>query len=344
MMRLPVLDHLTPSSLPEALRMAADHPGARFVAGGTDLLPKLKRGQLDAPALISLSRLPELQTFSRTDDGGWLIGAGVRLATLARSASLRASHPALWQAAGQVASPPIRSTGTVGGNLCVDPRCFWYDQTAPWRDAAGSCMKCDASVVCRVAPNSPRCWAVSSTDLAPALGALRATVRLVSGSGERTLPISELYRDDGIDYLTLLPGEVIAQVQVPSSVGWDSAFWKIRRRLSIDFALVSAAVAVRRVDGVVQEAKVGLGAVGSAPLFPEEPVTALLGSSLDDSDIAAACAAAQKLARPMETSDLPSSWRRRVLPVAVRHALREVRGDDVSAERRRYGPQALLPS
>lgn len=343
MMRLPVLEHLTPGSLDEALRMAADREGARFVAGGTDLIPKLKRRQLGAGALISVGRLPELSAFKRTDDGGWIIGAGVRLATLTRSTELRASHPALWQAAVQVASPPIRSTGTVGGNLCVDPRCFWYDQTEPWRQAAGSCMKCDADVVCRVAPNSPRCWAVSSTDLGPAFGSLGARVQVASASGVRELPISELYRDDGIDYLTLAPGEVITQVLVPSAVGWESSFWKIRRRLSIDFALVSAAVAVRMQDGVVAEARVGLGAVGSCPLFPESVTAALVGSPLDDDAITEAGSQARKLSRPMETSDLPSSWRRRVLPVALKHALREVRGDDVTEPRRRYGPQVLLP-
>ncbi len=342
MMRLPVLSHLTPQTLDEALELAAQMTTARFVAGGTDLLPKLKRRQLDSSALISLSRCEELKQIKRTDDGAWRIGAGVKLVELVRTPELRSSHPAIWQAAAQVASPPIRNSGTVGGNLCVDPRCFWFDQTAPWREAAGQCMKIDRSVVCRVAPSSPRCWAVSSTDLAPALGACRAQVRLVSTSGERVIPIADLYRDDGIDYLTLQRGEIIAEVLVPGNVGWSSSFWKIRRRQSIDFALLSAAVAVYAPAGEVLEAKVGLGAVGSAPLFPDEVAAPLIGTRLEDDAIAAACDEARKLARPMETSDMPSSWRRRVLRVAVKHALREVRGDDVTDARRRYGPQTLL--
>jgi 4-hydroxybenzoyl-CoA reductase subunit beta len=341
MMRLPPLRHLTPATLAEAVAMAAEHGGARFVAGGTDLLPKLKRRQLGADTLISLRRCRELQGLTRTDEGGWRIGAGVRLVDLARADGLSTSHPALWQAAVQVASPPIRSSGTVGGNLCVDPRCFWYDQTAPWREAAGRCMKVDPDVVCRVAPNSPRCWAVSSTDLAPALGVLGAAARLVGPSGERTLPVSALYQDDGIVPLTLRPGEVIVEVTVPPPGDWRSSFWKIRRRLSIDFALVSAAVAVRLEHGVVRDARVGLGAVASCPLFPDDVVASLVGSTLQDAAIEVASDRARQLSRPMETSDLPASWRRRVLPVALKWALREVRGDDVTDGRRRYGPQVL---
>ena len=338
MMRLPVLQHHRPTSLEQALTLAND--GARFVAGGTDLLPKLKRRQYDASALISLGGVRELSVFEQ-DASGWTIGAGVRLVELARSEALRASHPALWQAAIQVASPVIRSTATLGGNLCVDTRCFWWDQTEPWRLAAGSCMKRDRDVVCRVAPNSPRCWAVSSTDTAPALGVLDATVRLVSRNGERRIPLAELYVDDGIDYLTLRPGEILVDVRVPTATG-RSAFWKIRRRQSIDFALLSAAVLIELHDGVVTRAKIGLGAVGSCPLFPADAEALLVGSRLGDEDIEAAGKAAAKHSRPMETSDMPSSWRRRVLPVAVRHALREVRGDDVSEARLRYGRQVVL--
>ena len=180
-----------------------------------------------------------------------------------------------------------------------------------------------------VAPSTPRAGPRSVELTAQQRGELGAT------------PIAELYRDDGIDYLTLRPGEVLVDVTIPSSSGWRSAFWKIRRRLSIDFALVSAAVAVRMDGDQVAEARIGLGSVGSCPLFPDDVAATLLGTTLDDEAIAAAAEAARRLSRPMETSDMPSSWRRRVLPVAVRHALREVRGDDVSAERARYAPPSL---
>ena len=339
MMRLPVLEHHRPQTLNEALALAAD--GARFVAGGTDLLPKLKRRQLDASALISLGGIPELEAFAENPDGSWTIGAGVRLIDIARSQALKAAHPALWQAAVQVASPVIRTTATLGGNLCVDTRCFWWDQTQPWREAAGSCMKRDRDVVCRVAPKSPRCWAVSSTDTAPALGVLGATVRIAGSGGERRIPLADLYADDGIAYVTLQPGEILVDVHVPAATG-PSSFWKIRRRQSIDFALLSAAASVTLQEGVVTEASIGLGAVGSCPLFPPDAAEALIGTRLEDDAIDAAAAAAAKQARPMETSDLPSPWRRKVIPVAVRHALRELRGDDVTTARRRYGPRVLL--
>src|SRR5215467_12925040 len=179
-------------------------PKAMFVAGGTDLFPKLKRRQFEIESLIGLDFL------DRGIDKH-AIGAG---ATLADVSTHRAVPGGYAQAAGLVSSPPLRNAGTIGGNLCVDTRCNYYDMTYEWRKAIGFCIKKDGDI-CLVAPSSPRCWAVSSSDTAPAAIALGATVTLAGPDGERELPVAELYRDDGIDYLAKRPHEVLTALRLP---------------------------------------------------------------------------------------------------------------------------------
>lgn len=339
MIRMPELRYERPATLAEAVELLAE-PGARVVAGGTDLVPKIKRRQVDAPILVSLGRVEGMQSVEGRGRG-LSIGAGVRLADLGRNGDLAERWPAVWQAAVQVASPPIRSRATLGGNLLVDPRCRWYDQSPSWRVSVGGCLKRGGDI-CRVAPASDHCWAVSSTDTAPALMAVGATLVVVGAAGRRELAVADLYRDDGIEYATLRPGEVIVSVELPDPAGWRSSFWKIRPRGSIDFPLVSAAAAVRFAGGAVTEARVALGAVASCPLPVD--VAPLLGGALQDDAIAEVAAGAERLAHPVETSDLPAPYRRKLVPVVVGHALREVRGDDLSRTRKRYGPRVLAGS
>src|SRR3989475_3142823 len=261
-LRLPRFEYLPPKTATEAAQMASGlGPRAMFVAGGTDLFPKLKRRQFEVDALIGLDFLP--RTIHRGDDET-IVDAGVTLASASSSAELRGDYSGYAEAAGLVSSPPLRNAGTIGGNLCVDTRCNYYDMTYEWRKAAGFCMKKDGDI-CLVAPSSSRCWAVSSSDTAPVLWSLGARVRLVGATGERTMPVEALYRDDGIEYLAKRPDEVLADILLPPADGWTSAYLKLRRRGSFDFPVLGVAVALRVEGAVVRDAKIVLGAVASLP-------------------------------------------------------------------------------
>src|SRR5438132_572393 len=208
MMRLPNFTFRSARSVREAAELLAATPGdAMLVAGGTDLLPNMKRRQQVPQTLISLRRVEELRGIS--NGSGLTIGAGVTLSEIVRDANVRGAYGALWQAASQVATPHLRNMGTLGGNLCLDTRCNYYDQNYEWRKAIDFCMKKDGET-CWVATSSPKCLAVSSTDTAPALVALGASVTLTRADATRRIPVADLFRNDGIHYLTRRPDEILA--------------------------------------------------------------------------------------------------------------------------------------
>ena len=254
---------------------------------------------------------------------------------------MREKYRGLWQAAAQVASPHLRNMGTLGGNLCLDTRCNYYNQNEEWREAIGYCMKKEGST-CWVATASKRCLAVSSTDTAPALIALGAKVRLVSAAGERELALASLYNNDGINYITRKPDEILTEVVLPEAEGWRSTYWKLRRRGSFDFPLLGVAAAARAApDGTILEARLVLGAVSSQPIVASKASEFLVGKKLTDEVIAEAGALAASRAKPMDNTDLDVYWRKEVVPDFVGYALREIRGDDMSAMRMRISRQAL---
>src|SRR6476659_3431541 len=222
MMRLPYFAFHAPATIREAADLIASSPGAMLVAGGTDLLPNMKRRQQVPRTLVSLRRVVELKEI--TNGNGLALGAGLTLSSLVRESRIRERYAALWQAASSVATPHLRNMGTLGGNLCLDTRCNYYDQNYEWRKAIDFCMKKDGAT-CWVATSSPRCLAVSSTDTAPALIALGATASLVSSDGERTVALTDLYQNDGIHYLTRRPDEIVTAVELPRRDGWRSTYW-----------------------------------------------------------------------------------------------------------------------
>jgi 4-hydroxybenzoyl-CoA reductase subunit beta len=300
----------------------------------------MKRRQQVPRVLVGLRSVAEIR--AARNGTGLTLGAGMTLTEVARDCRIRHAYAALWQAVAQIATPHLRNMGTLGGNLCLDTRCNYYDQSLEWRKSIDFCMKKDGKT-CWVAVSSPKCLAVSSTDSAPALAALGARVRLVSAEGERALPALDLFRNDGIDYLTRRPGEVLAEVILDAPGGWRSTYWKLRRRGSFDFPVLSVAAAARFGDrGVVEEARIVLGAVASAPLLAEAAGAALVGRRLDDAAIDEAAARAFDVAKPMDNTDFALHWRKRVTREFVGYALRELRGDDMRETRLRTARQ-LLP-
>src|SRR5713101_734624 len=214
MLRLPPFTYLSPQNIGEALRLMGEHGSdAMFVAGGTDLFPNMKRRQFEPKVLIGLRRLPELKQFSNS--GGLTLGAGITLTHLANLPDVLKSYPALAMAAGLVSTPQLRNMGTYGGNLCLDTRCNYYNQSYFWREALGFCMKKDATV-CRVALSSPICLAAHSADTAPVLTVLDASVTIRSAGGERQVNLANLYRNDGMTFLKLERDEILTDIHVPA--------------------------------------------------------------------------------------------------------------------------------
>jgi 4-hydroxybenzoyl-CoA reductase subunit beta len=340
MMRLPRFDYRAPRTIDEAARiLAGEGPSAMLLAGGTDLLPNMKRRQQVPQTLVALRGIAELHKME--NGSGMRLGAGATLTEIVGNPIVKKDYPALWQAAVQVATPHLRNMGTLGGNICLDTRCTYYDQNYEWRRAIDFCMKKDGET-CWVAPSSKRCLAVSSTDTAPALMALGAIVRLVSTDGERTVSLDDLYANDGIHYITRKPDEILTEVELGDLTGWKSSYWKLRRRGSFDFPVLGAAVAVKCAgDGTVEDARVVLGAVASRPLLCDEASSHLQGKTLSDSAIAEAAAMASKHAKPMDNTDFTLHWRKRVAARFVTYALCEVRGDDMREARRRIARHAL---
>jgi 4-hydroxybenzoyl-CoA reductase subunit beta len=318
LLRLPRFKYLRPKTAREAATMAAElGPRAMFVAGGTDLFPKLKRRQFEVDALIGLDFLPRHISAGRDETE---IGAGVTLSAASTDEHLAAAFFGYTQAAGLVSSPPLRNAGTIGGNLCVDTRCNYYDMTYEWRKAIGFCMKKDGDI-CLVAPSSPRCWAVSSSDTGPMAMALEGLVTLVGPDDERELPVAALYRDDGIDYMAKKPSEVVTALRLPAIKGTESAYVKLRRRGSIDFPIAGAAVALQMDGDIVTRCRIVLSAVASHPLEARAADEFLTGKSLDDETVQAAAEIAAKPAKPLDNADLTHFWRKRMVRVVVEQAL-----------------------
>jgi len=327
MMRLPPFRYLAPRTAVEAARMLSDYgPEAMPVAGGTDLYPNMKRRQFEPRALVGLRRIEGMGAITGSAREGVEIGGLATLADLAGSTLLLSSYPAIATAAGLVASPALRNMGTVGGNLCVDTRCNYYNQNYEWREAIHFCMKKDGKI-CWVAPGSNRCWAISSSDTAPVFMALEAEVTLVGPQGERRIPVTDLYKPDGIAFTTKRPEEILTTIHVPAINGVRATYLKLRRRGSIDFAILGVAVSVTLApDAAVEKAHIVLTAVDSAPVQATEAERVLIGQKLTDETIAAAAAAAYRPAKPLDNTDLTHLYRKKMARVFVARALEELSG------------------
>ena len=336
MLRLPKFQLHVPATIADAALLLREHRAAEqdaaktgtpgitvmVVAGGTDLYPNMKRRQFTPTTLIALSRAVPKHI---SNGAGLTIGAGATLTAVAESKRVRERYAALAEGALAISTPQLRNMGTLGGNLCLDTRCNWYDQSLFWRMAEGMCMKTDPSVVCRVAPSSPRCLAVASADTVPALLVLGASVRVVNATGERVIALADLYREDGISHLTIGRDDIVTEILLPKLDGWRSTYLKLRDRGSFDFPIVGLAAAVRLESGIVREAHVAMTAVGSRPMLVDDAAAAIIGTRLEDDAIAAAAAAAHKMAKPMDNASGTIAQRKRSVPVYATRALASLR-------------------
>jgi len=314
----------------EAARiLAGEGPNAMLIAGGTDLLPNMKRRQMAPKILVSLRKIGELKK------NGSILGAGTTLTEIINKKELPLG---LRQAAHQVATVHLRNMGTIGGNLCLDTRCNYYNQNYEWRKAIDFCLKKDGKV-CWVATASKRCVAASSTDCAPALMALGTSVKLVSSSGEREVALENLYNNDGIDYLKRRPDEILTEVSIPS--GWKSTYWKLRRRGAFDFPVLGVGAALKMNKEIVEEVRIALGAVASRPFLVDKAGEFLKGKKLTDEVIEEASRLVASRAKPMDNADLDLYWRKDVSAQFATYALRELRGDDMRDARLRTARHVL---
>lgn len=328
MMRLPKFDYYVPKSIPDAVKIAADcGPDAMFVAGGTDLYPNMKRRQQTPKTVVSVTRLGELKRVSGNRAEGLVIGASISLTEICNDPVIRRDYTVVSEAAKLISTPLLRNMGTIGGNLLLDTRCNYYNQNYEWRKGINFCMKKDGQV-CWVAPSSPKCWAVQSSDLVPVMVALGARLKFVSASGDRMVNASELYNNDGINYLHKRPDELLTEIHLPPLNGTRAVYKKLRRRGSFDFPVLGVAAALDIAgDGTVKAARLILGGVAPAPIQVHEAEQQLIGQPLDQERIQSAAEAAYLKARPLDNTDFLMNWRKQMARPYVLRALEEIQAN-----------------
>jgi 4-hydroxybenzoyl-CoA reductase subunit beta len=326
MMRLPRFKYVVPKRVTEAATMMTDFgPDAMFVAGGTDLYPNMKRRQQTPKTVISIARLDKLREVRGEGKSGIVIGASVSLTDLCNHPIVNRDYPFIANAVRLISTPILRNMGTIGGNLLLDTRCNYYDQNYEWRKGINFCMKKDGEI-CWVAPSSPKCWAVQSSDLVPLMVAIGAKIKLVSASGERLLEARELYNNDGIQYLNKRSDELLTEIHLPPRNGLRAVYKKLRRRGSFDFPVLGVAVALNiEANGLVREARLILGGVAPAPIEVSDAQKALVGARLDREKIDAAADACYLRARPLDNTDFLMNWRKQMARPFVVRALEELR-------------------
>ena len=305
-----------PATIDEAVKLRAADATSRFLAGGTDMVVNVRRGIEQPTTLIDLTAIAGLADIAETADGV-RIGAGVTLDTLASHATVARDFPAVAEAAGAVAGPTHRRYGTVGGNLCLDTRCLFYNQSEWWRQSNDYCLKRNGEV-CHVAPGGKRCFAAFSGDVAPAMLVSDAEIEIAGPNGTRRAKLAQLYRNDGLNHLTLAAGEMVAFVHLPKyAAGARSGYAKARVRGSIDFPLAGAAVRLRMDGANVAELRVALTGVNPIPLLVKG-LDAFVGKRLDDAALDALRETVRTQAKPMRTTTVKPWYRRRVVGALAR--------------------------
>lgn len=313
-MSLPEFKLLRPRTVDEAIGYLAKHANnVRVLAGGTDLIPSMRQKLFEPQYVLDIRHIPELNGIRHNSGTAVEIGALTTLTAIERSDFLGQHYPVLTEAARTVASPLLRNMGTIGGNICLDTRCLWYNQSLTWRKGCGFCIKKDGDL-CHVAPGGSKCWAVFSGDTPPALLCLNAEIEIASPKGRRRVPLHEFYTGLGDEYRKLNSSELVTTVFLPrSSAGYRGIYRKLRIRGSIDYPLAGVAVVLKRSNGHVADARLAITAVNPAPMLVKGVAQMLEGKLVDDALAEAAGDLAAKTAKPLTTSALTPEYRREMI-------------------------------
>ena len=339
-MSLPQFKLLRPRTLGEAVSLLAKHgdhvdagdspahgaagspglPRIQVIAGGTDFIPSMRQKLFDPQYVLDIRHIAELRGI-RQQGTEVEIGALTSLTTIEHSDLLRRRYPVLTEAAATVASPLLRNMGTIGGNICLDTRCLWYNQSLTWRKGCGFCIKKDGDL-CHVAPGGSKCWAAFSGDTPPALLCLNAEIEIASASGLRRMPLREFYTGDGVAYRKLQPNELVTRVFLPeSSADYLGVYRKLRVRGSIDYPLAGVAVVMKRSNGHIADARLAITAVNPAPLLVKGVTELLTGQSVDEALAETVGGLAARTAKPLTTSALTPEYRREMIRVFTKRAV-----------------------
>jgi 4-hydroxybenzoyl-CoA reductase subunit beta len=319
---LPQFKLLRVETTSEAVELLAKYAGKiRVLAGGTDLIPSMQQKLFEPEYILDVRRIAEMRGIRERPGNGVEIGALTTLTTIEHSRLLRRRYPVLTEAAGTVASPILRNMGTIGGNICLDTRCLWYNQSLTWRRACGFCIKKDGDL-CHVAPGGTKCWAAFSGDTPPALLCLNAELEVVGPTGARRVSLGDFYTGLGDDYRKLQPNELLTRVFLPEATAdYRGIYRKLRIRGSIDYPLAGVAVAVKRSNGHCADVRVALTAVNPAPVLVKGATEALAGKIIDESLAERIGNLAAKTAKPLTTSALTPEYRREIIRVFTKRAV-----------------------
>ncbi|MFQ5562710.1 MAG: 4-hydroxybenzoyl-CoA reductase subunit beta [Parvularculaceae bacterium] len=320
---MPEFSVARPNSLIDLMAARQAHPDACLLAGGTDLIANIRRGIVAPEHLIELTNVAELQGVAATDSGGLRIGAGVTLAALIEDARVQSDYPVVADAAREVAAATHREVATVGGNLCLDTRCVYYNQSEWWRGANDYCLK-SRGEICHVAPKGDHCFAAFSGDLAPALIVLDATVEIAAPAGMRRCPLQDIYADDGRAHLRLSAEDCLVAVELPApNAGLRAGYAKARVRGAIDFPLAGVAVALSRASEIVTDLRVALTGVSSCPLLVAG-ARDIIGAPLNEDALDRLVNLLPKQIQPMTSTFTPPGYRRKVIANLTRSLARRL--------------------
>jgi 4-hydroxybenzoyl-CoA reductase subunit beta len=334
---LPEFALVHPRTLDELIAARTSNPESRLLGGGTDLVVNIRRGIVAPPLLIDVNGVDELRAI-KADAGALEVGASVTLTELAAHPDVLRHYPVVAQAAAQIAGPTHRNMGTVGGNLCLDTRCIFYNQSEWWRSANDHCLK-TTGTICHVAPKSRGvCFATFSGDLAPALLTLDAEIDIAGPAGRRTMPLADLYigyarqdepvtetQGDGKYFLSLRPGEFVSAVRAKNTPGLRSAYDKIRIRRSIEYPVAGVAVALRREGDTLADLRVAFTGTNPRPVCLAG-TEALCGGKLDERVFKGLDALVRDQIMAMKTTFTPGHYRRRVAGVLARRLVQQLFG------------------